>query len=154
MTGLTGSQTTDTNSLKMEIDNNAAATAKWIQSNGTLTVVLSGAYTETENGLKIVATLQEPSEAQETRTPSFSIYRDQTNSPRQWIVNSTILDRPNQGKILYSPVSASKRRMVESGTTTRKITIELNVNTKMNVETTLRLMVCLALRNRAQTACS
>ena len=92
MTGLAGSQTTDTNSLNVEIDNNAAATAKWIQSNGTLTVVLSGAYTETENGLKIVAKLKEPSEAQETRTPSFSIYRDQTNSPRQWIVNSTILD--------------------------------------------------------------
>ena len=73
MTGLTGSQTTDTNSLNVEIDNNAAATAKWIQSNGTLTVVLSGAYTETENGLKIVAKLKEPSEAQKPGPRVFNI---------------------------------------------------------------------------------
>ena len=54
VTGLTGSQTTDTNSLNVEIDNNAAATAKWIQSNGTLTVILSEDYTATDENTKLI----------------------------------------------------------------------------------------------------
>ena len=135
VTGLTGSQTNDTDSLDVTIGTATdTATAKWIQSNGTLTVILSEDYTATDENTKliIVVTLKEPGEAQETRSPSFSIYRDPTNSQRQWIVNSTTLDRQNR-KILFLPVSASKRRMVESGSTTRSIRFELAVNTKMNV---------------------
>ena len=135
VTGLTGSQTSNTDSLAITIGTEStSATAKWIQSNGTLIVTLTEPYTAAaETSLVFSATIKGPNEAQETRNPSFSIYRVSGNTHREMLVNSTVLTRLNQKKILFSSVFAAKRRIVESGFTTRSIKIILNLNTKMNV---------------------